>query len=584
MSDAAEGATFSPQFALSVPIQLTVMSIVLATTVVMFLNLVFTATYHYPLSRLNLLLQLVSTLVFAANVAAYLGCALHKLHNVGHEWPFVFPYMAAPLPPRGDGWSAVEMAFFAILQAVTRLSAHATYIQFLTLLFPSALEVRLIFWMLGPLALVQAGMVFTQLTEESNVKVIDLGDAINNICESTLALLYMVGLLVWGVVVNWRRAWHLDGAAAAFGSAAIFLAVGKTAISFVQVVYDRVYWLYLFSCSMTLWQSWLGFWWWVSAGMGIGEVEDRARRDERTRQRQARRQRRAQHKTAAARPEGAPPQASSSSSAMERFLTRVQRTRSSVAHGDVELVPMPPPAARSSLSSPVENSSAAESQQTTMNTSETLPWLVRAGRTIERYQPGPVRRRIERLSLAHRRAAQDAAARQVSAYNYVLSKTQLPLSAGVRGRQSAGAGATDRLGGARTVGDADADGVCGKRGGDASDGAGPAEGVRAGRDASAGWGHGDAGDRAAGDSAPQEAGERERARRTEPEARGGSPCAERGQSASSAEHFPAGPRASHSPVPRDRDPWVDESPTPPISRSELRPSLATFRLRDRTQY
>ena len=31
------------------------------------------------------------------------------------------------------------------------------------------------------------------------------------------------------------------------------------------------------------WQNWLGFWWWVSAGMGIGEYEDHLRATEKRR-------------------------------------------------------------------------------------------------------------------------------------------------------------------------------------------------------------------------------------------------------------------------------------------------------------
>ena len=272
--DASEPAPALPSFALSFPVQVAAMGIVLAMAVVMTLHLVFTAPFHYPLSRLNFILQLTGTLLFLVNVAASLGVVLRDLRHYAQVWPHVMPYASEPLPPPVGRWTVAQVVFFTLLQSATTASAHVrrsahqiTHIQFLTLLFPSALEKRLILWMLGPLALVQAGMFFTSLADQRNVKVLDLGDAIQNICESTLALLYTIALVVWGTFVNWRRAWRTDGATAMFGAAALFLAFVKTVISFVHIVYDRTYWIQLISWALTVWQSWLGFWWWVSAGM-----------------------------------------------------------------------------------------------------------------------------------------------------------------------------------------------------------------------------------------------------------------------------------------------------------------------------
>lgn len=274
MMDLAASGPALPSFALSFPVQVAAMGIVLAIAVVMALHLVFTAPFHYPLSKLNFILQLTGTLLFLINVAASLGVVLRDLRHYAQAWPHVMPYASEPLPPPVGRWTVAQVVFYTLLQSATTASAHVrrsahqiTHIQFLTLLFPSALEKRLILWMLGPLALVQAGMFFTSLADQRNVKVLDLGDAIQNICESTLALLYTIALVVWGTIVNWRRAWRTDGATAMFGAAALFLALVKTVISFVHIVYDRTYWIQLISWALTVWQSWLGFWWWVSAGM-----------------------------------------------------------------------------------------------------------------------------------------------------------------------------------------------------------------------------------------------------------------------------------------------------------------------------
>lgn len=156
---------------------------------------------------------------------------------------------------------------FYILSFYSPNHFQLTHIQFLTLLFPSALEARLIFWMLGPLALAASGMEFTALSSYTDLKTSDLGDSIRNICNSTLTLLYTVALLIWGLAVNRQRAWRTDGGTASFGAGSVGLALINTAISFVEIAYDRLWWLPDICWTLTIWQSWLGFWWWVGAGM-----------------------------------------------------------------------------------------------------------------------------------------------------------------------------------------------------------------------------------------------------------------------------------------------------------------------------
>lgn len=271
-----------PSFAFSMPAQIVVFGINIALTTVLAIHLLFTVHYHYPLSRANWLLQVSSSIILLVMFCVGLNFLLADLMKQSHSWPFMFDYLAEELPPSNDGdWSMVKTVMYLLLRAITTVIIHVTHIQFLTLLFPSALEARLILWMLGPLALVAAGMEFTWLSPEDDVKTSDLGDAINNICNSTLTLLYSCGLLTWGGLVNRRRAWRADGGTAAFGGGAMGLAAMNVVMSFVQIRYDRLWWLPDICWTLTIWQSWLGFWWWVGSGMGIGEVEDRAEREAR---------------------------------------------------------------------------------------------------------------------------------------------------------------------------------------------------------------------------------------------------------------------------------------------------------------
>lgn len=169
-----------------------------------------------------------------------------------------------------------------------------THIQFLTLLYPSRVEARMIIIILGPLALASSGLYFCTMAGaktvgDSNIPVRDLGDAIRNVFNSTLLLIFGLALAIWGFLVNRNRAWRLDGGTGVFGAGALILAVVTTASSFVAVKEDGIPWLQHLIWAAVLWQTWLGWWWWVGAGMGIGEVEDIMERALRKRRKAARR-------------------------------------------------------------------------------------------------------------------------------------------------------------------------------------------------------------------------------------------------------------------------------------------------------
>ncbi|CBQ67701.1 conserved hypothetical protein [Sporisorium reilianum SRZ2] len=280
-----------PDFAFSMPAQIVVDGINIALISVLLIHLLFTVQYHFPLSRKNFYLQISSSLMLLISLSVTLHIILKRLEDESQRYPFMFPYIGIQLPPGDDSWTKLEEVFFLLMRAITTALIHITHIQFLTLLFPSALEARLILWMLGPLAIINSGMEFTGLADDSDAKTNDLGDAIRNICNSTLTLLYTTALLIWGLLVNRRRAWRAGGGTAAFGGGSVGLALINTAISFTEIKYDRLWWLPNVCWTLTIWQSWLGFWWWVSSGMGIGEVEDRQERLERKRKREERKRR-----------------------------------------------------------------------------------------------------------------------------------------------------------------------------------------------------------------------------------------------------------------------------------------------------
>lgn len=363
---AEDAALVLPTFLHSSVVHVFVLGIILALNAVLLFLVLFTAPYHYPLSRLNYVLQGVSVSVLLLNVCVSAGTSLHYLHRIGANWPYAFPYVGLELPPTGRQWNPADRALFILLQALTTAAAHLTNVQYLTLLFPSRLEGRMIIWLLAPLGLIQSGFAFTYLAPIANIKVRDLGVSIMSICQSSLGLLYTTALVIWGVLVNRHRAWHVVGGSAWFGGLALVMASAYTVMSFVYIAYNRIWWINWVSWSLIVWQSWVGFWWWVSAGMGIGEVEDRQRREERRRQRERRRVRR--------------------------------------EAADIPLTPVAP----ASTSAPT-------------STSSDLGWPARVGRFVARSQPRFVRDRLRRLEHAHNMAIRRAAEQQAASFARIPS-------------------------------------------------------------------------------------------------------------------------------------------------------------------
>ncbi|KAG8740048.1 hypothetical protein FRC10_004806 [Ceratobasidium sp. 414] len=199
-------------------------------------------------------------------------------------------YVAVVIP--GAEWTNTQEAWWLVMESTTSGLVHITHIQFLTLLYPSGIEARLIFLLLGPLAIASSGMVFTSMNSDAEVR--DLGDAVRNVCNSALSILFTVALLAWGFVIHRTPAWRTDGGTAAFGIGAIILAVLSTVSNFAQIFLNRrIHWLLSLTWAIVLWQSFLGWWWWVGSGEGINEVEDMLYREQRRRRRAKKRRKEA---------------------------------------------------------------------------------------------------------------------------------------------------------------------------------------------------------------------------------------------------------------------------------------------------
>jgi hypothetical protein len=165
----------------------------------------------------------------------------------------------------------------------------ATHIHFLTLMYPSRLEAQLIFILLGPLAVVAALTQFAPL--HPHLTFVSTMSSVRNVCNATLTILFSISLAIWGFIVNRKQAWRTDGGTAAFGIGAIILALASTAITIAYIPsQDQFEWVPGLTGAIVLWQSFLGWWWWVGAGMGVNEVDEWLKRAEKRRKRRIARQ------------------------------------------------------------------------------------------------------------------------------------------------------------------------------------------------------------------------------------------------------------------------------------------------------
>ncbi|KAH7102171.1 hypothetical protein BKA62DRAFT_617878 [Auriculariales sp. MPI-PUGE-AT-0066] len=268
-------------------------TITITLVTVLLVQLVFTSQYHWPLARLNFLLQLGGVLSLLVSLIATLFTVLNHVYEQSREWPYMLSYIAVTIPPnRHDPesilqWTSAQHISWALMEALVSGLVHMANIQYLTLLYPSRFERWLISGLLVPLAIGSSAMEISHL--HSNESVRHAGDTARNICNCTLALLFTFALCMWGLIVHRKQAWRTDGGTAIFGGGAILLAAVSSALNIIIIpAKDQLYWLQSMVWSVVLWQSFLGWWWWVGCAVESNNVEDMIVRERKRGARRAR--------------------------------------------------------------------------------------------------------------------------------------------------------------------------------------------------------------------------------------------------------------------------------------------------------
>ncbi|KAF8963651.1 hypothetical protein BDZ97DRAFT_1819722 [Flammula alnicola] len=194
-----------------------------------------------------MLTGVVLTLVALAGVTTLLISLIATIHVVlsatfaeSEKWPYMLSYIASTCPR----WISIRApldgrcreATWLVMNASTSGSFRPAHIR---LLGP-------FFFSLCPLAIVAAIMQLLPISGSTSV---------NNIASAV------------------RNAWRTDGGTAVFGCAALSFAVISTALNFFRVAAGLMW-------AVVLWQSFLGWWWWVGAGSVGLRKEARERRKE----------------------------------------------------------------------------------------------------------------------------------------------------------------------------------------------------------------------------------------------------------------------------------------------------------------
>ncbi|KAG8765436.1 hypothetical protein FRC16_008044, partial [Serendipita sp. 398] len=270
---------FQPAFTYSLPVQFLLTGVILALSMTLLIHLVFTAPYHWPLAKLNYGLQLSGVISLQLSIGVMLSVILGSAHGTSREWPYMLNYVAVDVPL--TNWTKLESGLWYTLDAVTSGLAHATHIQFLTFLYPSRIEERLIMGLLGPLVLIASISSLLPLAESASTKAI--AESIKNICNSALAILFSIALCVWGFLINQKEAWRTDGGTAIFGAGAVTLSLFSMGVNLYQIARVPPIWLPPLTWTVVLWQSFLGWWWYV--GSAAPELPSRNRKRKRAKAR-----------------------------------------------------------------------------------------------------------------------------------------------------------------------------------------------------------------------------------------------------------------------------------------------------------
>ena len=95
----------------------------LTLTAVLFIHLMFTAQYHWPLAPVNYVLQLSGVTTLLISLVATIHVVLSATMAQSERWPYMLDYIAVNVPPPLDteysvrSWGMAERATWLVMNA-----------------------------------------------------------------------------------------------------------------------------------------------------------------------------------------------------------------------------------------------------------------------------------------------------------------------------------------------------------------------------------------------------------------------------------------------------------------------------------
>ena len=115
---------YRPAFARSLPVQIMLTGVVLTLVAVLFIHLLFTGQYHWPLAPVNYVLQLSGVTTLLISLIATIHVVLSATFAESEKWPYMLSYIAVNVPPldmesNTEMWSVAERATWLVMNAST---------------------------------------------------------------------------------------------------------------------------------------------------------------------------------------------------------------------------------------------------------------------------------------------------------------------------------------------------------------------------------------------------------------------------------------------------------------------------------
>lgn len=124
--DADPYLSYRPTFGYSMPAQVFIQGITFTLLAVLLIHILFTTPYHWPLSRLNYILQVSGILLVTASVLLSTGLTLTAPDVTAKTWPYMLQYISVTIPP--EDWSIGAQAAYQLLQGFCNMAVNVSWI------------------------------------------------------------------------------------------------------------------------------------------------------------------------------------------------------------------------------------------------------------------------------------------------------------------------------------------------------------------------------------------------------------------------------------------------------------------------